>query len=272
MKSSLAILITLSLIAVNAVGQNLTPIVDLNSQTDSGPNGTVPVAMDAPDRAVDGSGDRYYQMQVLQEEVQMLRGMVEELNYELQQLKQRQMDDYLDIDRRLSAQVPGTAASNASSTAPAGASFGGETVMPSTSASTNEPLTAMANTADSATMKTDYDKASGLLLKQRDINGAALAFKQHIVDYPGSPYVPNAYYWLGEIYLLQDQAELSRQSFTAVVDQHPLHNKAMDARFKLGKIYHQLGEDARARQLLETAASSTGGVARKARAYLDNNF
>ena len=125
MKSSLAILITLSLIAVNAVGQNLTPIVDLNSQTDSGPNGTVPVAMDAPDRAVDGSGDRYYQMQVLQEEVQMLRGMVEELNYELQQLKQRQMDDYLDIDRRLSAQVPGTAASNASSTASAGASFGG---------------------------------------------------------------------------------------------------------------------------------------------------
>ena len=121
-------------------------------------------------------------------------------------------------------------------------------------------------------MKADYDKASGLLLKQRDINGAALAFKQHIVDYPGSPYVPNAYYWLGEIYLLQDQAELSRQSFTAVVDQHPLHNKAMDARFKLGKIYHQLGEDARARQLLETAASSTGGVARKARAYLDNNF
>ena len=44
---------------------------------------------------MDGQGDRYYQMQVLQEEVQMLRGMVEELNYELQQLKQRQMDDYL---------------------------------------------------------------------------------------------------------------------------------------------------------------------------------
>jgi hypothetical protein len=46
----------------------------------------------------------------------------------------------------------------------------------------------------------------------------------------------------------------------------------MDARFKLGKIYHQLGDDARARELLEIAATSTGGVARKARAYLDNNF
>ena len=37
----------------------------------------------------------------------MLRGMVEELNYELQQIKQRQMDDYLDIDRRLSAHCIG---------------------------------------------------------------------------------------------------------------------------------------------------------------------
>jgi TolA-binding protein len=271
MKSSLAILITLSLVAVNAVGQNLTPIVDLSSQADSAASTAVPVAMDAPGRAVDGSGDRYYQMQVLQEEVQMLRGMVEELNYELQQLKQRQMDDYLDIDRRLSAQLSGTAANNppaAVPAGPAGRSYGGEPATPASGGATTAPVAA----ADNSAMKADYDNASGLLLKQRDINGAALAFKQHIVDHPSSPYVPNAYYWLGEIYLLQDQAELSRQSFTAVVEQHPLHAKAMDARFKLGKIYHQLGDDARARELLEIAATSTGGVARKARAYLDNNF
>ena len=94
MKFSLAVLITLTLVTVTAVGQNLTPIVDLNSPVDAAANASASLSMDAPDRAVDGQGDRYYQMQVLQEEVQMLRGMVEELNYELQQLKQRQMDDY----------------------------------------------------------------------------------------------------------------------------------------------------------------------------------
>ena len=109
MKFSIAVLITLTLVTVTAVGQNLTPIVDLNSPVDAAANASASLSMDAPDRAVDGQGDRYYQMQVLQEEVQMLRGMVEELNYELQQLKQRQMDDYLDIDRRLSAQVSGSA-------------------------------------------------------------------------------------------------------------------------------------------------------------------
>ena len=121
-------------------------------------------------------------------------------------------------------------------------------------------------------MKANYENASSLLLKKRDINGAALAFEQHVVDYASSPYVANAYYWLGEIYLLQDQAELSRQAFTSVIEQYPLHSKAMDARFKLGKLYHQLGEDARARELLETAATSSGGVAKKALAYLNNNF
>ena len=270
MKSSLAVLLTLVSFSVIAVGQNLTPVIDLNSQTDPSENIEAPGATETAGMAAAVPGDRYYQMQVLQEEVQMLRGLVEELNYELQQLKQRQMDDYLDIDRRLSALASGGSLQPSSPAAntPVARSFGGEPVIPVD----NAPLDTLLDSADRVAMKVNYDNASSLLLKQREINGAALAFKQHIVDYPTSPFVPNAYYWLGEIYLLQDQAELSRQSFTAVVEQHPLHAKAMDARFKLGKIYHQLGEDNRARELLEIAATSTGGVARKARTYLDNNF
>ena len=46
----------------------------------------------------------------------------------------------------------------------------------------------------------------------------------------------------------------------------------MDSRFKLGKIYHQLGELERARELLELAAQSNGSVAIKSRDYLDKNF
>ena len=39
-------------------------------------------------------GDSFYQYQVLREEVRQHR-MVEQLSYELQRVKQRQMDDYL---------------------------------------------------------------------------------------------------------------------------------------------------------------------------------
>ena len=71
---------------------------------------------------------------------------------------------------------------------------------------------------------------------------------------------------------MQGQDELARQAFTLVVDQHPTHGKALDANFKLGKIYHQLGEIERARELLETAAKGAGGAANKAQSYLKNNF
>ena len=297
MKSPLAVLLTLACFSgacfsVTALGQSLTPVVDLNSQSDSAQNMDSTTNVDGAVNAGQAAGDRYYQMQVLQQEVQMLRGMVEELNHELQQLKQRQMDDYLDIDRRLSAIVSSAPANNAPanrtsvSSAPANPRPGsisaaldaknstdssGYSINPAASNNAGAAKVA-AGPSELAEMKANYENASSLLLKKRDINGAALAFKQHVVDYASSPYVANAYYWLGEIYLLQDQAELSRQAFTSVIEQYPLHSKAMDARFKLGKLYHQLGEDARARELLETAATSSGGVAKKALAYLNNNF
>lgn len=302
MKSPLAVLLTLACFSgacfsVTALGQSLTPVVDLNSQSDSAQNMDSTTNVDGAVNAGQAAGDRYYQMQVLQQEVQMLRGMVEELNHELQQLKQRQMDDYLDIDRRLSAIVSSAPANNAlanrapanrapANNAPANSRPGSSSAALDAKNSTdssgyslnpagsNNPSAAKvaAGPSELAEMKANYENASSLLLKKRDINGAALAFKQHVVDYASSPYVANAYYWLGEIYLLQDQAELSRQAFTSVIEQYPLHSKAMDARFKLGKLYHQLGEDARARELLETAATSSGGVAKKALAYLNNNF
>ncbi len=292
MKSPLAVLLTLACFSVTALGQSLTPVVDLNSQSDSAQNMDSTTNVDGAVNAGQAAGDRYYQMQVLQQEVQMLRGMVEELNHELQQLKQRQMDDYLDIDRRLSAIVSSAQANSApannalANNAPANSRPGSSSAALDAKNSTdssgyslnpagsNNPSAAKvaAGPSELAEMKANYENASSLLLKKRDINGAALAFKQHVVDYASSPYVANAYYWLGEIYLLQDQAELSRQAFTSVIEQYPLHSKAMDARFKLGKLYHQLGEDARARELLETAATSSGGVAKKALAYLNNNF
>jgi len=263
MKSNIALVLLLSSFSATAIGQNPTPVVDLSSP--------ITVAQPSEDNVsstadVQEAGNSFYQSQILQEEVQMLRGMVEELTYELQQVKQRQMDDYLDLDRRLSAVIAGATVAQP---AAAGQEASQDAVQ-ATVGQPAEPATAAA--ADTAAMKANYDNASDLLLKERDIEGAALAFKQHVIDFPTSPYVANAYYWLGEIYLLQGQDELARQAFTAVVEQHATHGKAMDASFKLGKIYHQLGDDKRARELLEIAAQSTGGAAKKAQSYLNNNF
>ena len=267
MKPAIALLLLPACFAISAMAQNLTPVVDLSNPMPA--TNTTESAVVASTSAVSGSSDQYYQMQVLQEEVQMLRGLVEELNYELQQVKQRQMDDYLDLDRRMSAVASGSAVAQQKKSR--AKSYGGANTVPSERA---EVVTGLVTdeAVDAAVIKANYDNASNLLLKQRDMDGAVMAFKQHIVDFPTSPYAPNAYYWLGEIYLLQGQDELSRQAFTAVLEQYADHGKAMDSRFKLGKIYHQLGELERARELLELASQSSGSVAIKARDYLDKNF
>jgi len=256
MKSNIALALLLSSFSTTAIGQNPTPVIDLSSPVSSSP----PIENNVTSTAdVAAAGDSYYQSQVLQEEVRMLRGLVEELSYELQQVKQRQMDDYLDLDRRLSALMAGNSAGQpADQNRVAPQKTAPSAVLPSDPSDTSSAVPQVAAAADTAEMKANYDNASDLLLKQRDTEGAALAFKQHVVDFPASPYVANAYYWLGEIYLLQGQDELARQAFTAVVEQHVGHSKAMDASFKLGKIYHQLGDNKRARELLEIVTQSTG--------------
>ena len=304
MKSSLApvLLSATSLLLVSLAGNvaaQVAPVVDLTSSTPK------PVVRTAA--AVD---DRYNQSQMMQNEVRELRGLVEQLSYELQRVKQRQMDDYLDLDRRLSAVLSGATPEeftadadgdlqlniDGQSAVVAGSSVingdGMEGQVPNQAlegqavdglalngrslnggslngVSQTPTITPAINTEEIAQ---NYAQASNLLLKERDINAAAQAFKQHVIDYPASPYTANAHYWLGEIYLLQGQDEMARQAFTLVVEQHPKHSKAMDATFKLGKIYHQLGEIDRARELLEKASRGTGGAASKAQRYLKTNF
>ncbi len=261
-------------IPVIAVSQDLTPVVDAEASR-------FPVD-DANDRPVMSAeakraSDRFDIMQDLREEVRMLRGMVEELSYELQQVKQRQLDDYLDIDRRLGILNGGLPADNVVPDSSLEQSLNSLSVEQSSSAEIQESSDfVVADTLklddDEVAVKQDYEAASNKLLKDRDIEAATVSLNAHLEKFPNSPFTANAHYWLGEIYLLQGETELARQAFTTITEEHKNHPKVMDSRFKLGKIYFQLGEIGRAKSLLEAAAESSGGVASKARSFLDMNF
>ena len=262
-----------------AMAQDLVPIVDAAKTSASNADSVVTEYMSSP--VVELASSRYDIMQNLQEEVRMLRGLVEELSYDLQQVKQRQLDDYLDLDRRLGlgSNINESAVSDRftspgaildSEDAQAGlASSGASTGM---DVSTSPVGVTSDLVDDQSLVKADYNAASKKLLKERDIEGAAVSLKMHLETYPGSPFAANAHYWLGEIYLLQGETEFARQAFTNIVERHADHPKAMDSRFKLGKIYFQLGEVDRARNLLEQVAQSPGGAAAKARNFLDKNL
>ena len=269
---------------VISVAQDRAPIVDMSTSASAGEfvDESFKPKPYKPSAASKMAESRYDLMQGLRDEVRLLRGMVEELKHELQQVKQRQLDDYLDIDRRLGSQS--LADDNAYSDDQSGSSsavtplYGEPSLQEgSVELSADEAVAMPADglvvlAADDGTVKTDYEAASNKLLKGRDIDGAAAALQLHLDKYPASPYTANAHYWLGEIYLLQRRDELARQSFTTIVEQYPNHAKVMDSNFKLGKIYFQLDQTKLARRYLEKAAASSGGVASKAQSYLDKNF
>ena len=186
-----------------------------------------------------------------------LRGLVEQLSNEVQQLKQRQMDDYMDLDRRLSS-----ATSSASTTSVNAAS----TVGSNAGVAVNG-----GNGSNSGDEVQSYSNAYNLL-KDGKIDQAVTAFKKHIQDYPTGTYTANCYYWLGEVYLLKNSLEEARQSFSMVVNNYPDHRKVADATFKLGKVYHLQGNAGKAQPLLEKVANGASTTAPLAKKYLSDNF
>lgn len=201
------------------------------------------------------AGELYYQLQVLQEEVRQLRGMIEEMSYELKQLKQRQLDDYMDLDRRISG-----------SAQPSGnpQSVGQNAGVPAGNASAPLPVSSDAE-------KNHYSNAYQLL-RDKHWDQAVTAFKDHIQQYPNGQYTSNAHYWLGEVYLSRAELNKSRDSFAMVVNNFPTSRKAPDAAYKLATVYHQLGDVAKARELLEKVAAGNSKAAQLATQYLKDNL
>ena len=205
-----------------------------------------------------GQAELYYQMQTLQQEVQELRGLVEQQAYELKQLKQQRLDDYLDLDRRLSQK--GKASS---------------VVTPLTGAAASAATAAVNNEVDTPAPVEElasYRAAIDLVLKERDFDAGVKALKSHLDQFPEGHYAANAQYWLGQIYLQQEDLAQSRDWFARMIKEHPDHQKAPEAKFKLGKVYHLLGDDAEAKKILQDVAKSNVPVASLAEDYLKQNF
>lgn len=238
------------------VGFAAAPVSELGSQPQDTSPRTVPVPPAEPAQAPAFNGGTQYQMQMLQEEVRTLRGMVEELSHEIRQLKSRQLDDYMDLDRRLSAIAAGDSSVAPTSNQP-------------DSSSTNSPA---AESVSSGTDEAKHYNNAYNQLKAGKTEDAIALFKKHLSDYPDGKLVANAHYWLGEIYLLQNDLDAARQAFSAVVEQYPANRKASDAAFKLGQVYFLMGDKAKAKSQLEASAAGNDNAATLAKRYLDQHF
>ncbi len=192
----------------------------------------------------------FYQLQVLQQEVQELRGLVEEQSYQIQRLARDQQEQYIDLDGRIASLTRGGV--SAPRTNPASAPAARTSTLPSGYASVAAgAVAALPSPGGSPGSEREAYTEAFSLMKDRQFDASVAAFNSMIRDYPSGQYTPNAYYWLGELYLAQDATEPARQSFAQVLNLYPDHPKVPDTLYKIGVVYHRLGDNSRAVEYLE---------------------
>lgn len=222
-----------------------------------------PQAQPSADAAADGSiAVLYQQIQVLQDEVRRLQGIIEEQGHRIDRLTREQRERYIDLDRRLLQVSEGVAVPVA---VPVHASVGrvDATTTGVGGAQTEEQAyNAAFNVLKAARGQPPAERNQGY--------AQALAmFDALIAEYPNGQLTANAFYWRGEIELYRENLEPARQAFTQLLAVFGDHAKAPDARYKLGVVYHRLGEDAQALSHLDQVIAEypDHSAARLARAY-----
>lgn len=172
------------------------------------------------------------QLQEQQQQLDQLRGQVEELNHTLGELKTGSRDRYLDLDARINALTEKNQATAAA-----------EAATPATVPPTSTQ--AAPNPADQAA----YVAARNKLLAG-DHQGASTALAAYLKDYPKGQYVADARYWLGEVYRINgDKSSLQKAAdqFSQLIKEFPHDEKVPGALYKLATVQAQQGKTGEAK-------------------------
>lgn len=202
-------------------------------------NNTASTSGNAPDQSA-GLYLMMERMQRYQDQIDKLRGQVEELKHTVDQMRNGARDRYMDLDTRLRALAD--TSSKATDKASTAAS---ETVDSSSRTQQQSP-------ADSEADRKAYMAARGKLLSG-DHKGAVTALSKYLKQHANGAYVPQAHYWLGEVYRIEgDTASLTKAAneFSAVVNDYPQSTKVQEALYKLAVVKVQQGDTVAAKKRL----------------------
>lgn len=217
------------------------------------------------ERRVNHITDLTLQLDEVRRENRQLRGEIENLGYEIEQLKRKQRDIYLDIDQRLSAGQGSTAPSVAVQQ-PTSSSGGGAAESP---AKVEDRVPAPLASVDRKQIEAEYQAAYDLLSpQQKRYQESTKAFAAFLEKYPNDELTPNAQYWLGEAHYVSQHNAEALAAFELVVSKYPDSTKAPGALFKIGRLQQAAGKNDAARAAYEKVLkdypdSPAAGLARQ---------
>ena len=208
--------------------------------------------------------DMIQQVDEVSEDIGLLRGEIEVQGNDINEIKKRQRELYLDIDRRLrdiesgaTTQAPAGQISvpQVGTTASAGTATTGQQT-PSVEPSTPKPATsttASVSQTPSATQsaeKAAYQAAFDTL-KEGRYKQAKTELKTFLDKYPNSSFAGNAQYWLGEAHYVTRNFDQGVVEFEKVLKNYPTSNKVPDAMLKLGYTFYERKQFDQAKAVLQ---------------------
>jgi len=208
--------------------------------------------------------DMIQQVDEISEEIGLLRGEIEVQGNDINDIKKRQRELYLDIDRRLrdiesgavaptgqisvpqvgSAAAAGTGAAAAAQTPSAATS--GQAATTTTQTTTPPATPSVTQSEEKAAYQAAFDT-----LKEGRYKKAKAELKSFLDKFPNSSYAGNAQYWLGEAHYVTRNFEQGIIEFQKVINSYPGSNKMPDAMLKLGYTYYELKQFEQAKAILQ---------------------
>jgi tol-pal system protein YbgF len=200
----------------------------------------------------------------LQSELQILRGEIELHSHQLEQIKQRQRDLYVDIDRRLlrlERNDPAvTGGGDPAATKPPAVTT---PTTPAAKPQASQPAASAASAAkpkpDFASEQKAYQQAFDLLRELR-YEQAVTAFRDFIANYPNGRYAHIAQYWVGEANYAQRNFKQAIKDYQSLIDNYPKSPKLAEAMLKIGYSYYELKNFQQAKSTLNKLVKAYPGT------------
>ncbi len=180
--------------------------------------------------------DLTLRLESMQQEMQRMFGEMEVISHEMGNIKRRQRDLYLDIDRRFQKlEAEDLASSSPSTIKQPGQPGTGSTVLPIPpgvvdTVTGKDPASPL---SDEQVQKAAYQLAFGLL-REGKYDKAKAGFTDFITRFPQGDYADNAQYWLGEVNYVQRNFGAALREFNKVLTNYPDSSKYADALLKIG--------------------------------------
>lgn len=236
-----------------------------NSSTDSYQSLPLKERVRRLERILDSQSlqDMLNRIDTLQNEVQSLRGDLQVQSHQLEELKQRQRDLYVDIDRRLTRleRNNGTASVGSTSGQVTGDVERTGAAAAVSNGKTNAPPVPVNNTAtvDSAGEQQAYQKAFDTLRNLRYAQ-AVKAFRAFLAKYPKGRYAHIAQYWIAEAEYAQRKFKQAIHDYQKLIDNYPDSPKLAEAMLKIGYSQYELNDSKDAITILKELIKSYPGT------------